>query len=1253
MYNVTELLGFYSSLKCYETYLTESPSIDSNSQALKQLLADKHNITTCGANVKNVKKPCHSSTLQRSSIEAPKEWTLYQTIKNSVCTLNFHIAMIHLSYLQEANFNGTLPDWDFSFSLETFTQVDDTTTRDNDPNIIKAHAFRLPLHIAVLVSPVFLLSGFRIYKYPWERDSLLEYSFRLGNMKPEILLRVERLIWAEFFSVCNNTKTLHDATTTLVKHIPWDELANTLPEILPQLQPTYTRFIACLTPSGSSELSPIGEQSDVCLLDDIEVFYIVTCSFRIDFQLEYQQGYHRVNGHLLQGANVPPNQDVVSVEDVTQAGCAQLQNCSGHSDLRPQGDNDVVMQPPMLSKGRENMGYWAGNNKGVLGWGESEGQEAEDRENRSSDLADDRDEGMHQDLDQGHGEEGMNDARDKSGVEHVDKQNDIVDENNRNHVDDKEDENDQNDQQEKGRTPRRDGLRERPSPLSGSFISTSVKPTGIPPTTKKRKYGKRTPGANVVKSSTPPSESTNPKSAPLDPLTVLKQEIAIIEEEAQRRWVESEDTTLHMAPAVKNHSCTISVFHIDGHQSDITLNFHEEFVCRQVSAWHKVVEQNYVVKDGIPQPRWLADPASSTFAIIDHSDLHDLPQVHYLLRERKKNIVVKNVPGKRRTFGLAALQEVQRVNHVVDIHVTHLHPHKDHSIKCAPRSLGKHLRSGTLAQVLECASMENGKILNALDLLMPTALLEESSFMTDLVSWRLAMGELNCPRGKEYPISKLRWALVTTKGGTHWVHIDNDGFATFIHVRTGAKWWIIATPKEGFEDVAEFAHLEKRYDASLPCPDMWNYEAVLLTEGMMLIMHPNTRHAVFTVNHTIVAGGYFYNTACLADSIKAMIHCFNADGAVTNSNTPASRPALQRILSFFYVGLVKKGVHHETDEFQHLPVLESTSGCRKFLVACVIGVAMIFFDFKAYDCGTTNPMGLNTSGLTRQEREQYMYVRGLSYTLVEWLDHHYNIQVDVGQPNMPASTSSCSFDSILFAIGQFLGDIVCYQRRAQSSRIDGAPGCNPDIMEGYIREIFCKNGATNSVYHGYHVRAKEIAIVGDENHHITYGPIFTGTWHAKKRCDVGIYQAKDLQGIMSMGQSDAERDMDWGSIGKSEGIVYGTPDDRFEEESNYNSSGPYCIYHLNMTNRSPENAHRTDCFGDGILHEPFFLQSEKDVTQLLSTARSLREQHIQTKEGLIQQLKIVVDALRRVEQRLATLDLQPFGRASAEYRFIS
>lgn len=198
---------------------------------------------------------------------------------------------------------------------------------------------------------------------------------------------------------------------------------------------------------------------------------------------------------------------------------------------------------------------------------------------------------------------------------------------------------------------------------------------------------------------------------------------------------------------------------------------------------------------------------------------------------------------------------------------------------------------------------------------------------------------------------------------------------------------------------------------------------------------------------------------------------------------------------------------------------------------------MIIFDFKGYEGSSGCAIGFDGSSLSRAEREQYTYVRGLAYSMVEWLDHHYTIRLTSG------SMQQQSYDSILNAVGQFLADVTCYQCLAKASHIDGAPGCNPHHLEEHIRQVFHVNGTPNPVYRGYHARAKEIALTGDKNHHITYGPIFTDVWHAERKRDVVQYSLKgnssqafsqstqispsvsDLDQITSMGRSDAKFDL--------------------------------------------------------------------------------------------------------------------------------
>jgi hypothetical protein len=80
--------------------------------------------------------------------------------------------------------------------------------------------------------------------------------------------------------------------------------------------------------------------------------------------------------------------------------------------------------------------------------------------------------------------------------------------------------------------------------------------------------------------------------------------------------------------------------------------------------------------------------------------------------------------------------------------------------------------------------------------------------------------------------------LAATSGALHWIHIDSDGFATYIDVQTGGKLWIIARPKlssgKGYNDFSQLNLFLDGFDISDPCDDKWDLEAVFLRKGTRL-----------------------------------------------------------------------------------------------------------------------------------------------------------------------------------------------------------------------------------------------------------------------------------------------------------------------------------------------------------------------------------------------------------------------------------
>lgn len=152
---------------------------------------------------------------------------------------------------------------------------------------------------------------------------------------------------------------------------------------------------------------------------------------------------------------------------------------------------------------------------------------------------------------------------------------------------------------------------------------------------------------------------------------------------------------------------------------------------------------------------------------------------------------------------------------------------------------------GTLRQLLDCSKMEDGKVLNALHFPKAEAGLGEDPFSTDSEAWNRTKGWTDCDDSASPPTGDIRWGLAATTGALHWWHIDSDGFGTYIDVKTGLKWWIVAKPKKTISfqgssqyDFSEFASIDlftqSEYDVEAPCSFLWDLEAILLSPGTRL-----------------------------------------------------------------------------------------------------------------------------------------------------------------------------------------------------------------------------------------------------------------------------------------------------------------------------------------------------------------------------------------------------------------------------------
>jgi len=150
-------------------------------------------------------------------------------------------------------------------------------------------------------------------------------------------------------------------------------------------------------------------------------------------------------------------------------------------------------------------------------------------------------------------------------------------------------------------------------------------------------------------------------------------------------------------------------------------------------------------------------------------------------------------------------------------------------------NLNSRLCSATLKEVLN-HGLRDGKSLNALDLPMEGGVRPTDALSSDLWAWRHTNGLKLCKRTDRFPSAAVQWALISTAGAHSPWHIDPDGLATMVVVKSGCKWWILARPKKGakYPSFSAIGTFLDGFDVEAVNDDRWEYEAILLTAGTTL-----------------------------------------------------------------------------------------------------------------------------------------------------------------------------------------------------------------------------------------------------------------------------------------------------------------------------------------------------------------------------------------------------------------------------------
>ncbi len=87
---------------------------------------------------------------------------------------------------------------------------------------------RAPLHLALLISPIYLLLPVQLFKKSYNQHTMLSISQSLGNKKPKIILDVEMAIWRTLFSLVLGLLNPLDLLQRLSDQLLWNEIERAL-----------------------------------------------------------------------------------------------------------------------------------------------------------------------------------------------------------------------------------------------------------------------------------------------------------------------------------------------------------------------------------------------------------------------------------------------------------------------------------------------------------------------------------------------------------------------------------------------------------------------------------------------------------------------------------------------------------------------------------------------------------------------------------------------------------------------------------------------------------------------------------------------------------------------------------------------------------------------------------------------------------------------------------------------------------------
>lgn len=192
---------------------------------------------------------------------------------------NFLIAAAHIAFIKEHRFDVrqgvtqnsdyNVPDFPDMTSNDFLKDVHSKLTGEAPAYIVKlcssetsGNALRFVLHLALLVSPLCLCLPIGIHKKAFSRKCLMQLSSVLGPNKPDILRRVEKLLWTVIFDIVERPQDVAAILKKVGDSLSWNDIS-ALSDQVDQLTAWFDIETRCEDPLPRSTPTPVSLSTSV------------------------------------------------------------------------------------------------------------------------------------------------------------------------------------------------------------------------------------------------------------------------------------------------------------------------------------------------------------------------------------------------------------------------------------------------------------------------------------------------------------------------------------------------------------------------------------------------------------------------------------------------------------------------------------------------------------------------------------------------------------------------------------------------------------------------------------------------------------------------------------------------------------------------------------------------------------------------------------------------------------------------------